>query len=88
MQKQNGEKTDLDQQGSNMTFSEALEEIKKGNRVSRSGWNGKGMWIKLQTPDTHSKMNLPYIYMFTADKKQVPWLCSQTDMMADDWGLV
>jgi hypothetical protein len=30
------------------TFGEALVELKKGNLVARSGWNGKGMWLALQ----------------------------------------
>lgn len=29
-----------------------------------------------------------YIGMKTADDKFVPWLCSQTDMLAEDWELV
>ena len=28
---------------------------------------------------------LPYIIMFTAQGTIVPWLCSQTDMLAEDW---
>lgn len=28
-----------------MNFSEALEELKLGKRVTRDGWNGKGMWL-------------------------------------------
>lgn len=31
---------------------------------------------------------LPFIGMKTADNKFVPWLCSQTDAMADDWEVV
>ncbi len=30
-----------------MTFGEALEEAKKGKKVSREGWNGKGMWVTM-----------------------------------------
>lgn len=71
-----------------MNFGSALEALKAGMRVARSGWNGKGMWLELQTPDTHSKMTLPYIFMKTADSNLVPWLASQTDMLADDWELV
>ena len=67
------------------TFSEALEQLKVGKRIARSGWNGKGMWLKLQTPDTNSKMSLPYIYMYTACDNRVPWLASQTDLLAEDW---
>ena len=71
-----------------MNFGSALEALKAGMRVARSGWNGKGLWLELQTPDTHSKMTLPYIFMKTADSNLVPWLASQTDMLTDDWELV
>lgn len=71
-----------------MNFGQALEALKDGNKVAREGWNGKGMWINLQVPDAHSKMTLPYIYMKTACENQVPWLASQTDILADDWVVV
>lgn len=63
----------------------AIEQLEQGNRVCRSGWNGKGMWLELQRPDAHSKMTLPYVYMSTAQGDLVPWLCSQTDLLATDW---
>lgn len=69
-------------------FSEALRRLKNGEKVAREGWNGKNMWIHLQVPDANSKMSLPYLYMYTADKKLVPWLASQTDILADDWNVV
>ncbi len=69
-----------------MTFSEALTRLKSGEKAMRAGWNGKGMWIAMQTPDEHSKMGLPYLYMSTVDGKLVPWLASQTDILAEDWG--
>jgi hypothetical protein len=68
-----------------MGFGEALEALKLGHRVCRAGWNGKGMWLELQKPDDQSKMTLPYIFMKTADDNLVPWLASQTDMLAEDW---
>jgi hypothetical protein len=71
-----------------MDFGKALEALKDGKKVAREGWNGKGMWINLQVPDAHSKMTLPYIYMKTACDNQVPWLASQTDILATDWVLV
>lgn len=71
-----------------MTFGEAIAALKEGKRVSRTGWNGKGMWLELQVPDAHSKMTLPYIYMKTAQDDLVPWLASQTDVLAEDWGIV
>ena len=66
-------------------FGVAIALLKMGYKVARQGWNGKGMWLKLQVPDAHSKMSLPYIYMFTADGHQVPWLASQTDILAEDY---
>jgi hypothetical protein len=68
-------------------FGWALDELRFGEKVSRAGWNGKGMWLQLQVPDAHSKMTLPYIYMKTADNNLVPWLASQTDLLAEDWNL-
>lgn len=70
-----------------MNFSQALILLKAERVLQRSGWNGKGMWIKLQVPDSNSKMSLPYLYMKTADNKLVPWLASQTDILAEDWQL-
>lgn len=66
-------------------FGEALKQLKAGVKVYRKGWNGKNMYLELQVPDEYSKMTLPYIYMYTADKNLVPWLASQTDVLATDW---
>lgn len=68
-----------------LSFGQAVDILKEGGRVARRGWNGKGMWLELQVPDTHSKMTLPYIYMKTADNNLVPWLASQTDILSEDW---
>lgn len=68
-----------------MTFGDAIYMLKRGHRVARAGWNGKGMWLALQQPDEFSLMSLPYIYMYNADAHLVPWLASQTDMLAEDW---
>ena len=70
------------------TFGWAIKQMQNGSRVWRAGWNGKGMWVALQVPDAHSKMTLPYIYMSTAQGDLVPWLASQTDVLAEDWRAV
>lgn len=67
------------------TIGWAVKELQNGERVRREGWNGKGMWLELQKPDEHSKMTLPYVFMSTAQGDLVPWLCSQTDLLATDW---
>ena len=89
------------------SFGDAVEILKKGARVARSGWNGKGMFLSLvkgRDTDYHvnsevfgtgndgnSQDQLPIldaIYMKTADNKLVPWLASQTDVLAEDWQIV
>ena len=68
-----------------LTFGYCIEGLRRGEKWSRSGWNGKGMYIEMQRPDEHSKMTLPYIYMKTVQGDLVPWLASQTDILATDW---
>lgn len=79
-----------------MNFGNAIELLKQGKRVKRKGWNGRGIFLELQTPDEYSKMTHPYIYIDTtgletsnpnAPKDRVPWLASQTDMLSEDWVL-
>lgn len=78
-------------------FGEAIKYLKRGFTVARKGWNGNGIFLKLQVPDKHSKMTQPYIYIDTlgletknpdAPKGRVPWLASQTDVLAEDWCFV
>lgn len=72
-----------------MDFAEAFVSLRhEGQRLARRGWNGAGMWIALQVPDAQSKMSLPYIFMHTAQGQRVPWVASQTDILANDWYLV
>lgn len=56
-------------------------------RFTRKGWNGKDQYIQIQNPDKHSKMTRPYVYIKTVQGDLVPWLASQTDLLADDWML-
>lgn len=71
-----------------MLFGSALVFLQVGARLTRDGWNGKGMWIELQRPDEHSKMTLPYIFMTTVTGDRVPWVASHTDLLASDWRMV
>ena len=86
-----------------MTFGEAIELLKQGKKVARSGWNGKGMFLFLVDGSTF-KVNRPpllgiypegteinyqpHIDMKTADDTIVPWLASQSDVLAEDWNIV
>ena len=83
-----------------MSFGLAIEALKQGKRVARAGWNGKGMWLAMiqraswqvdpavNGTGAYSLNALPWIGMKTADEGFVPWLASQTDMLADDWQIV
>lgn len=74
--------------GTGFGFSEALTWMKNGYKVAREGWNGKGQWVALQRPDENSKMTKPYFYIHPVDGGKVPWLASQTDLLAEDWMIV
>ena len=68
-----------------MNIGQAIEEMRRGMRVARAGWNGKGMWLALQVPDVSSKMTEPYVFMRTTQGGLIPWLCSQADLLAKGW---
>ncbi len=83
-----------------MDFGKALIAVKEGERVARVGWNGKGMFIFLVNGSRFTVNREPlisimgegtevnyhaHVDMKTADGTIVPWLCSQTDMLAEDW---
>ena len=74
-----------------MDIGEALKALKENPgdcRISRKNWNGPGQFLELQVPDEHSKMTLPYIFINTVQGDRVPWLASQTDLLAEDWQFV
>lgn len=86
-----------------MTFGEALVALKAGSKVARAGWNGKGMFVFL-VPGSTFRVNRPpllgiypegteiryhaHIDMKTATGEVVPWLASQTDVLAEDWDIL
>jgi len=94
--------TRMSEVSNNHTFGDAIAALKEGKRVARSGWNGKGMFLFL-VPGSTFKVNrppllgiypegteinyCPHIDMKTADGKVVPWLASQTDVLAEDWSI-
>lgn len=86
-----------------MDFGYAVAALKRGERVTRDGWNGKGMFLFL-VPGSTFQVNRPpllgiypegtvityqpHIDMKTASGTVVPWLASQSDVLADDWRIV
>jgi hypothetical protein len=81
----------------NLDFGTVLGQLKAGHRIARAGWNGKGMYLLYVggndwNADTDAMdereaelETAPFIAMKTADAKLVPWLASQTDILAEDW---
>ena len=68
------------------TFSEALHEVKLNRRIARAGWNGKGMYVFLvEAKEVDGVKCDAYLAMKTVQNTYVPWLASQTDILAEDW---
>lgn len=72
----------------------AVKQMQNGSQVTRLGWNGKGQYVGLCTDWTGNVITdgpdfkmLPFAYMKTAQGDIVPWLCSQSDLLAVDWVL-
>jgi hypothetical protein len=72
----------------------AVKQLQHGDRVCRSGWNGKGMYLFLVLNWTFTdgkndnRPTQPFVAMKTANGSDVPWLCSQSDLLATDWETV
>lgn len=69
----------------------AVKQLCGGHRITRRGWNGNGQYLEIQFPAPFSPdsppsgMTLPYVFIRTVQGDRVPWLCSQTDLLAYDW---
>lgn len=87
----------------NLNFGQAVEALKNGQRVTRSGWNGKGMFLLLiKGSAVTESINACYssdkkedelpvsdvIYMKTVTNELVAWSPSQTDILFEDWQIV
>jgi hypothetical protein len=83
-----------------LNFGQALEELKIGKKISRLGWNGKGMFLYYvpaedYPPTTQIGKQLmnhkglveygAYIAIKNAQGYVIPWLPSQTDLLSSDW---
>lgn len=82
-----------------MNFGQALEALKEGKKVTRTGWNNPGITVELQVPDSNSKMTKPYLYMnkavcvrternFEIHEDRFPLDLSCESVLAEDWEVV
>lgn len=74
------------------SFGWALKQAQNGNKVIRNGWNGKGMWVSMHNPIVGEHCTHPYLYIeypkghpAYPDGSVIPWLASQSDILAVDW---
>lgn len=84
-----------------MNFGQALEKLKEGYKVQRSGWNDKGMWLVLVPGSVVTvvegrplakifpigkEINYhPHVDMKGTDESIFVWNPNQLDMLANDW---
>jgi hypothetical protein len=85
-----------------LTFGLALEAMKRGFRVARAGWNGKGQFVLLiqgsnKLASVHGfgfgeLMGEPTfgdtMFLRTVDNRLIAWTPSQSDALAEDWQIV
>jgi uncharacterized protein DUF2829 len=89
-----------DAQNGHMDFCGALNSLRKGGLVARAGWNGKNMFLYLVRGGVFHVNRAPlqdiydvgtvatyrdHIDMHTAQGDFVPWVATQTDILAEDW---
>ena len=87
-------------QTTGMNFGLAIEAAKMGKRIARAGWNGKNQYVELGVnfsyydpsgicEETHHEDIGSEALVFVGTRgRQVGWLASQSDMLADDWYIV
>lgn len=70
---------------SNYSFEAALDHMKEGGKVSREGWNGKGLTAfitDLNIADCHTQM-----FVLQSSSGYNQWVPSASDLLARDWQL-
>lgn len=86
----------------NLNLGQAIEALKKGKKVARSGWNGAGMFVYLVPANSYPAQTdvakshfasgmVPYreyLVLKTAQEDVATWAPSCSDALADDWGIV
>lgn len=84
-----------------MTFSQALEELKRGEKISREGWNDNKQYVQLafmrecilsngtviKDPE-HTDSGRMFLMFVGTRGYQCGWIASQADMLAIDWRVI
>jgi hypothetical protein len=85
-----------------MDFSNALIELKNGELLTRTGWNGRGIFVFLVSgsqfkvnreplnrifPEGKEITYRPHIDIKNVDGSIATWVPSIGDLMAEDWAI-
>ena len=84
-----------------MNFGEAVNNVKNGHKITREGWNGKGMFV-IYVPEENIDLTEQQEKMFGASNiilnehfliKNVnntlsTWVPSINDCLAEDWYVI
>jgi hypothetical protein len=77
-----------------LTFGDAIHFMKQGKKVARTGWNGKGMYVRFVPSwtytdgiDDNRKCN-PLFTIKNVDESVSTWVPSINDVLAEDWQIV
>lgn len=85
---------------SDLSFGLAIDMVKKGHKIQRAGWKGKGQYVQLATCISymdptgavvnaeHKDIGNQALAFVGTSGVQLGWLASQADMLADDWRIV
>lgn len=84
-----------------MNFGDALQAAKEGKKVTRSGWNGAGMYAYIVPAQSYPAVTeiakaefgdmVPYRAYWalkTAQNDVATWQPSGSDTLAEDWSIV
>ena len=85
----------IDNSREDMTYGMALSRLRAGQKLQRTGWNGKGLYIRYVPQLGVTLEHLQLVYPVPGDGSGpypqgavVPWAPSQTDVLAHDWRVV
>lgn len=67
-------------------FDEAIKYLKRGLRICRKGWNGKGLYVELEKGGDYKFSEiLPHFVIKNTQNSFNTWVPSISDLMAEDW---
>lgn len=77
-------------ENTNLRFGDIIERLKLDFtlKFTRLEWNNKDIYVSLQIHNNYNETDKPYLYISLKDNQLVPYIPSQSDILASDWYLV